>query len=371
MKAHDWLVLFTVFGMFAFRGVMHPLVFHLWCRTCEVMTLLSARVVRPAELNDIELKVLECVALAEAVFPESEFTIIFHLLGHCPMFIRRWGPYSCFWMFPFERYVGFLSRAVTNRKFPAAMLTRFSRFLTLAEFYRPEINDLLGTTEAGAAYIDASTTRRPILGPELLSPRFHEDVVQLDGDDVAFTIPDVDMPFLRALFRLAHAPYDRVCKRYDDAKAAATAHAKAAKRALVFPAMPAWSPASGPALSERERSLLWGPARFVRRFPRAIVGGVRFRGGCAEQKLRSRGSFFCMDASPDGKKVVREYGRIHYFADVPFNGERIPVSVTPDRHLYFVSGRACGHLQSVERSRGRRGCQQLSGLLRRSAGDFV
>lgn len=324
MKAHEWLILFTVLGTFAFRGVLDGLVLHLWCRFCEAFTLLSARGVRPSDVDRIDLLVRECLALAEAVFPASEFTIIFHLLSHCAHYIRRWGPYSSFWMFPYERYVGFLSRSVTSRKLPAAMLTRYCRFLALTEFYRPEIEAVLEKTPNGIKYLSALQRKRPGLGPELLQHRFHEDVVFLEGVSSAFRIPDADLPFLRAAFRLNSKRYNSLCQLYESERAAAATAARAAKRALVFPLMAAWSPRTA-VLVGRDQQLLFGPSAHVRKFPRAVVGGVCFRSAEAEAKLKSRASFFTIQSSPDRKSVVTEYGRVLYFADVTFAGERIPV----------------------------------------------
>jgi hypothetical protein len=54
MKAHNWLLLFTVFGVWAFRDVLSPPVMHLWCRFCQVFSLLSARSVRISDLDSTQ-----------------------------------------------------------------------------------------------------------------------------------------------------------------------------------------------------------------------------------------------------------------------------------------------------------------------------
>lgn len=299
---------------------------HLFCRFCEVITMLSARVVRVAELDMVQQRVIECLCLCEALFPQSEFTIVFHLLAHCVHYIRKWGPSASFWMFPMERYVGYLARGVTNRSRPVAMLTRHYRFLSLAESYRPEINEIMASSPAGAAYLQKATAKHALLGPELMLPRYSADTLTLVGRSSPFTVSANDKPFLRALFRLLHPRYDALCVKYDSESKAAAAAARAAKRVFTFPSMAAWTPAVG-ALSDADRRLCWGPDADVQRYPRATVGGVTLRGAFVESKLKSRGSFFCVDSSPDGTTVVREYGRIHYFADVTFNQERIPVLI--------------------------------------------
>jgi len=94
MRAHDWLVLVTVLSVFAFRSSMHSPLLHVFLRFCEVMVRLTARVVSPQDLDRLQLDVVECLCLVELHLPQSELTILFHLLLHGVHYIRISGPYS-------------------------------------------------------------------------------------------------------------------------------------------------------------------------------------------------------------------------------------------------------------------------------------
>lgn len=324
MRAHDWLVLITVLAVFAFRDTMPPRILHVFFRFCEVITQLTQRVVILSELDRIQQNVVECLSLVELVIPDPELTILFHLLVHCVHYIRLWGPYSSFWMFPMERYVGCLARGITNRSAPTAMLTRFYRAFTLGEFYRPELEQFWLKSPASEAYKARSAVRGLDTSLEVMAVRYLPHIPVLQGRPTKFTIPESDVPFLQRAFAIVHKRYGELCKRYEADKNKREAAAKEIRRKIVFPPMAAWTPSAG-SLSAQDELLIWGPTTLVAKFHRATIGGVRFRSAEVEHKLKSRSSFFQFDSSSDGKSVFREYGRVLYFCAVEFDNEVVPV----------------------------------------------
>ena len=64
------------------------------------------------ELDELQREVISVVAKFEILLPETVFTIQFHRLIHMVQYIQMWGPCKSYWMYPFERYVGFLVKLV-------------------------------------------------------------------------------------------------------------------------------------------------------------------------------------------------------------------------------------------------------------------
>lgn len=325
MRAHDWMMLVTVLAVYAFRDTLPTATLHIFLRYCEVMTALTARTAIVAELDALQLSVVECLSLIELHLPNSEMTIIFHLLLHCVHYIRLWGPISSFWMYPMERYVGFLARGISNRSRPTAMLTRFYRFFNIGEFFRPDFEYLLRSSPAGAAYLDRLSESAPSDGLEIMAHPFSPHIPKLLGVPSSFTMSDLDLMALQTTFRLVHGRYELLCSTYEQERKLHLNEAKLAKRSSYFPAMATWVP-STITLSNSDKSLIWGPNAQVRKFPRAEIGAIKFRSAEAERHLTSRGSFFSFDSSFDEKTVFREYGRVLYFCEVKFNNQLIPVA---------------------------------------------
>lgn len=70
----------------------------------DVLTDVCAEDVSIDMLDDLERAVHHALALFERDFPVSLQVIVFHLLHHLPMFIKRFGPVYGFWMYPYERF---------------------------------------------------------------------------------------------------------------------------------------------------------------------------------------------------------------------------------------------------------------------------
>jgi hypothetical protein len=53
--------------------------------------------------------------------------MVLHLLIHLVENMAYWGPVSTFWMFPFERFIGYLNKNTRNRLAPEANMIMFHR----------------------------------------------------------------------------------------------------------------------------------------------------------------------------------------------------------------------------------------------------
>lgn len=81
--------------------------------------------------GNIEQQVHRVLALLERDFPVSMQVIVFHLLHHLPMFLKRFGPLYAFW---YERFNSWIIRRVLNRRYPEATVVETYRLTEWASF---------------------------------------------------------------------------------------------------------------------------------------------------------------------------------------------------------------------------------------------
>ena len=70
----------------------------------DVLSVLVAEEVDMSTIDVVEYRTHRVLALLERDFPVSLHVIVFHLLHHLPMFLKRFGSAYGFWMFPLERF---------------------------------------------------------------------------------------------------------------------------------------------------------------------------------------------------------------------------------------------------------------------------
>lgn len=58
-------------------------------------------------LETLKVDLIDALALCEREFPDTELSVLFHVLIHMPDCIHRWGSARNFWCFWTERYVAF------------------------------------------------------------------------------------------------------------------------------------------------------------------------------------------------------------------------------------------------------------------------
>ena len=104
MKSHEWKQVATSGVLkFCLRGMLGRKQRHTIFQLFDIIAELCAEDIDVQNINDIETKVHKVLLVfVERDFPLSMQLIVFHLLHHHPMFIRRFGPVYGFWMFPYE-----------------------------------------------------------------------------------------------------------------------------------------------------------------------------------------------------------------------------------------------------------------------------
>ena len=100
----------------------------------DVLTEVCSEDIDSDLLGGVEKKVHRVLALVERDFPVSMQVIVFHLLHHLPMFLKRFGPVYTFWMYPYERFNSWIIRRVLNRRYPEATVVETYRLTEWASF---------------------------------------------------------------------------------------------------------------------------------------------------------------------------------------------------------------------------------------------
>lgn len=106
MTAHHWVNFAKVHGKYLFAQlyahditIVQPL-----CRVLDIVELCLRSSVTRASKQLTDAKVAEMAGAFGASMPDSERSIVMHvLMFHMPATIRMWGPSRGFWCFPFER----------------------------------------------------------------------------------------------------------------------------------------------------------------------------------------------------------------------------------------------------------------------------
>lgn len=135
MKSIEWrLVLSGGILKYCLRGLLGDLQRRTLLELCDVVVLLSSDEVNIQNMDSIEYRVHRVLSLLERDFPVSLHVMVFHLLHHLPMFVRRFGPIRNYWMYPMERFNSWISRRVLNRRFPEATVLETYRVFELMHF---------------------------------------------------------------------------------------------------------------------------------------------------------------------------------------------------------------------------------------------
>lgn len=309
MRAFDWLMFATVLAGYAMRKCLKPQVLEVFLRMTECLSTLAQREHSASDevWRGIRLSVVEFLCLLELYMPKTELTIVFHLLLHAADHIRLWGPAPSYWMFPFERFLGFLSRHIKNRARVPANVTQFYRQFSYVQSQRDTIRECLQQSASGVEYHDfvfkggASAGGSSTYGNTAVSLHGAVQERSLEADGIIYQQ-------LCTALKWEHEKYRKM-----DAEFRADRESKAKSLAE-------WAQSRG--LSEADKRIALGPNPRVQIRSMATVRGVDFRAAAIESKRNSRSSFFSF-TSLDSKEVERkEYGRVLAFYDVQFAGTR-------------------------------------------------
>ena len=135
MKSHEWKQVAT-------NGVLKFCLRDMLCRSqrstlfelLDVITDLCAEEIVSSRIGDLEARVHKALVLIERDFPLSMQVIVFHLLHHLPMFLRRFGPVYGFWMYPYECFNSWIAQRVKSRRYPEATVVETYRLSEWAHF---------------------------------------------------------------------------------------------------------------------------------------------------------------------------------------------------------------------------------------------
>ena len=135
LKSAEWKHLMTCGILkYCLRGMLGTFQRKTLMELCDVLSDLVAEELETAQLEKLEYRTHRVLALIERDFPTSINVVVFHLLHHLPMFLRRFGPVHTFWMFPHERFNSWIGRRVHNKRFPEATVLETYRIFELSSF---------------------------------------------------------------------------------------------------------------------------------------------------------------------------------------------------------------------------------------------
>ena len=147
MKSVQWKhILTSGILKYCIRELLGPFQRKTIFELCDVLSLLLSEEVCISELDALEDRVHRVLSLLERDFPVSLHVIVFHLLHHLPMFIRRFGPAYSFWMYPFERFNSWIVRRIHNRRYPEATVVETYRLFEFTQFLHITKQIPLGST---------------------------------------------------------------------------------------------------------------------------------------------------------------------------------------------------------------------------------
>ncbi|KAI3706869.1 hypothetical protein L6452_24902 [Arctium lappa] len=118
MKSHDCHVLMTHLIPIAIRGILPEHIRHTITKLCLFFNLIHSKVIDPEVLDSWQKDIILTICQLEMYFPPSFFDVMVHLISHIVGEIKACGPVFLRYMYPFERYMGFLKGYVRNRNRP-------------------------------------------------------------------------------------------------------------------------------------------------------------------------------------------------------------------------------------------------------------
>ena len=257
MKSVEWrLVLSTGILKYCLRGLLGGMQRSTLFELCDLIEILTSDTVCVQYLDSVEYRVHRVLSLLERDFPISLHVVVFHLLHHLPMFVRRFGPIRSYWMYPMERFNSWISRRVLNRRYPEATVLATYRVFELTHFL-----ELSG--QLPCIYPNKTLT-------EDVSYMLMQPVDSSDDRDTymslhvqAFT-QELDCTKLRELdvyYQKTDTQYSELINVYKTEKA----FAKKSHSLMKFPPLNLWLPEKKQ-LTVEQLELRKGPARSIRCF---------------------------------------------------------------------------------------------------------
>ncbi|XP_074323883.1 uncharacterized protein LOC141660798 [Apium graveolens] len=135
MKSHDCHVFLERLLPIAFRDQLYKPIWDALTKLSRFFNDLCTKSLNEKDMSILEKNIIEITCKLEKIFPPGFFDSMKHLTIHLPYEARVGGPVQYRWMYPFERLMGMLKRAVKNRAcvegsiyyFPDEVLTKANR----------------------------------------------------------------------------------------------------------------------------------------------------------------------------------------------------------------------------------------------------
>ncbi|KAI3679500.1 hypothetical protein L2E82_51279 [Cichorium intybus] len=124
MKSHDCHVLITHMIPIAIRGILPDDIRHTITKLCLFFNMIHSKVIDPEVLDSWQRDIIITLCQLEMYFPPSFFDVMVHLVSHIVREIKVCGPVYLRYMYPFERYMGFLKGYVRNRHRPEGSIVK-------------------------------------------------------------------------------------------------------------------------------------------------------------------------------------------------------------------------------------------------------
>ncbi|XP_071700146.1 uncharacterized protein [Rutidosis leptorrhynchoides] len=118
MKSHDCHVLMTQMIPIAIRGILPDRIRHTITKLFLFFNMIHSKVIDHGVLDTWQSDIILTLCQLEMYFPPSFFDVMVHLVSHIVYEIKARGPVFLRYMYPFERYMGFLKGYVRNKRRP-------------------------------------------------------------------------------------------------------------------------------------------------------------------------------------------------------------------------------------------------------------
>lgn len=122
MKTHDYHVMMQQILPLCLRGLMQKPVRSAIMRLSDVFRRICVKVWDPADYDKLHSDVIYLLCDLEMYFPPAFFDVMTHLIIHAVEELGQYGPVTCRWMYPLERYMKLLKGHVRTYYRPEASM---------------------------------------------------------------------------------------------------------------------------------------------------------------------------------------------------------------------------------------------------------
>nr|GFB64315.1 hypothetical protein [Tanacetum cinerariifolium] len=145
MKSHDCHVLLTQMIPIAIHGLMPPQVRQIITKLCLFLNMIHSIVLDHEKLEELQRDIILILCQLEMYFPPSFFDVMVHLVSYIVEEIKIAGLVFLWYMYPFERYMGFLKGYVRNRYRPEGSIIQGYAAEEVVQFctnYMDDVTDI-------------------------------------------------------------------------------------------------------------------------------------------------------------------------------------------------------------------------------------